>query len=156
LTWTPSSTGSPTCRRCRSGTGDPGNSRLRFDEAEVVKCTKAGALILNTFDGLEPDALAELSGAYKRIYTVGPLLRASGGDDDDDRVLSLWKRDEMQCLAWLESGSVVYVSFDSHAVLTPAQVTELALGLAASGHPFLWAVREDLIVSLNLACLVYI
>lgn len=58
----------------------------------------------------------------------------------------------MECLVWLdaqEPGSVVYVSLGSHAVLSPAQVTELAWGLAATGRPFLWAVRDDLVSGLQ-------
>lgn len=39
---------------------------------------------------------------------------------------------------------MIYVSFGSLAVLSQAQLDELALGLEISGRPFLWVVRPDL------------
>jgi hypothetical protein len=47
-------------------------------------------------------------------------------------------------LPWLEEqapGSVVYAAFGSEAKLTSAQLEIIALGLEASGLPFLWAFR---------------
>ncbi|KAJ1267464.1 hypothetical protein BS78_07G058200 [Paspalum vaginatum] len=113
----------------------------------------AGALIINTFDALEPDVLAAFRAEYPRIYTVGPLgslLRRhqqdkDAGDDWTD--LTLWKHDT-ECLRWLDAqapGSVVYANFGSLTVLTAAQLAEFAWGLAATGRPFLWVIREDLI-----------
>ena len=133
-------------------TTDPNDFGLRFNESEANKCAKAGALILNTFDGLEADVLAALRAEYPRIYTVGPLgslLRQnldSAAAADDSTGLSLWKQDA-ECLAWLDAQerqrSVVYVNFGSHTVLTPEQLAEFAWGLAASGRPFLWSIRDD-------------
>ena len=121
---------------------------LCFNESEANRCTTASALILNTFEGLEADVLASLRAEYPRVYTVGPLgtllrrtLNGGGGG------LSLWKQDA-ECVAWLdtqEQGSVVYVNFGSHTVVTPEQLAEFAWGLAATGHPFLWAIRDNLI-----------
>ena len=39
----------------------------------------------------------------------------------------------------------MYANFGSVMVLTAAQLTEFAWGLAATGRPFLWVVREDLV-----------
>ncbi|KAK3136780.1 hypothetical protein QOZ80_5BG0442360 [Eleusine coracana subsp. coracana] len=141
---------------------DPDNFGLRFNETETTNCAKADAVLLNTYEALEPDALAALRAEYPRVYTVGPLgslLRHNqppqpGPDANNNSALmmSLWRKDDARCLAWLdahEPGSVVYVSFGSHAVLTPAQAAELAWGLADAGHPFLWAAREDLITGLT-------
>jgi hypothetical protein len=47
-------------------------------------------------------------------------------------------------LRWLDSqapGSVVYAAFGSEAKLTSTQLESIALGLEASGLPFLWAFR---------------
>ncbi|TVU49734.1 hypothetical protein EJB05_01065, partial [Eragrostis curvula] len=135
---------------------DPDSFGLRFNETEASNCTKAGAVLLNTFEGLEPDALAALRAELPRVFTVGPLgtlLAPTGekkkkdGGGGSGELTSLWKQDDAQW-AWLDAqtpGSVVYVSFGSHAVLTPAEVTELAWGLAAAGRPFLWSVRDDLV-----------
>ncbi|VAI27206.1 unnamed protein product [Triticum turgidum subsp. durum] len=50
-------------------TTDPDDFGLRFNIVEANGCTKAGALILNTFDDLEADVLAALRAEYPRIYT---------------------------------------------------------------------------------------
>ncbi|KAL6659362.1 hypothetical protein ACP70R_003402 [Stipagrostis hirtigluma subsp. patula] len=54
-------------------TTDPDDFGLWFNITEANNCTKAGALIINTFDALEADVLAALRAEYPRIYTVGPL-----------------------------------------------------------------------------------
>ena len=132
-------------------TTDPDDFGLWFNITEANNCTKAGSLIINTFDALEADVLAALRAEYPRIYTVGQLgtmLRLGEEASDDDSIdLSLWKHDT-ECLAWLdeqEPGSVVYANFGSLTVLTAAQLAEFAWGLAATGHPFLLVVREDLV-----------
>ncbi|KAL5229764.1 hypothetical protein ABZP36_028540 [Zizania latifolia] len=130
-------------------TTDPDDFNLRFNETEANNCTKAGALILNTFDDLEADVLAALRREYRRIYTVGPLgsLLDAGAGRAATGGLSLWKQDT-ECTAWLdtqEPGSVVYVNFGSLTVLTQAQLAEFAWGIAATGRPFLWVVRENLV-----------
>ncbi|CAN6231261.1 unnamed protein product [Urochloa humidicola] len=126
-------------------TTDPDDFGLAFAESEPSSCTKAGALILNTFEALDADVLAALRTEYAHVYTVGPLgsLLSHGGPvlpDGNSMGLSLWKQDS-ECLAWLDTqapGSVVYVNFGSHTVMTTEQVAEFAWGLAASGHHFLW------------------
>ncbi|RCV05965.1 hypothetical protein SETIT_1G125200v2 [Setaria italica] len=139
-------------------TTDPNDIGLGLSEYEPSSCTKAGALILNTFENLDADVLAALRSEYAHVYTVGPLgslLRhgtAADGDSIDSTGLSLWKQDA-ECLAWLdtqEPRSVVYVNFGSHTVMTPEQLAEFAWGLAASDHPFLWSIRDDLVRSAGL------
>uniref|UniRef100_J3MQP9 Uncharacterized protein n=1 Tax=Oryza brachyantha TaxID=4533 RepID=J3MQP9_ORYBR len=130
-------------------TTDPDDFGLRFNETEAHNCAKAGALVLNTFDDLDADVLDALRAEFPRIFTVGPLgtLLDAGAGDGGAGALSLWKRDT-ECLAWLgarEPGSVVYVNFGSLTVLTPEQLVEFAWGLAATGRPFLWVIRENLV-----------
>ncbi|XBH89427.1 hypothetical protein VPH35_081331 [Triticum aestivum] len=138
-------------------TTNPDDFGLRFNIVEANGCTKAGALILNTFDDLEADVLAALHAEYPRIYTVGPLgsllnhhLRPrDDGDSGSAGGLSLWKQDS-ECLAWLDTqqpGSIVYANFGSLTVLSTDQLAEFAWGLAASGHPFLWSIRDNLFVA---------
>ncbi|WVZ86476.1 hypothetical protein U9M48_033244 [Paspalum notatum var. saurae] len=59
---------------------------------------------------------------------------------------SLWRADST-CMGWLDAqraGSVVYVSFGSWVGPIGAdKVRELALGLQATGRPFMWALRRD-------------
>lgn len=52
----------------------------------------------------------------------------------------------MPSLASQEPGSVVYANLGSIVVRTAGQLVEFAWGLAATGRPFLWVVREDLLV----------
>ncbi|CAN6271502.1 unnamed protein product [Urochloa humidicola] len=138
-------------------TTDPDDFCLRLIMAEASNCVKADALILNTFDSLEADVLAALRAEHPRIYTVGPLgsmLRRGGGaaaaedsTDGDSTGLSLWKQDS-ECLAWLDTQaprSVVYANFGSMTVVTSEQLAEFAWGLTASGHPFLWSIRDGLV-----------
>ncbi|RLM80327.1 7-deoxyloganetin glucosyltransferase-like [Panicum miliaceum] len=137
-------------------TADPDDFCLHLIDAEANSCAKAGALILNTFDALEADVLAALRAEYPRIYTIGPLgslLRRGAAatedstDDGGSSGLSLWKQDA-GCLARLdtqEPRSVVYANFGSNTVLSTEQLAEFALGLTASGHPFLWSIRDDLV-----------
>ncbi|XP_047049232.1 7-deoxyloganetin glucosyltransferase-like [Lolium rigidum] len=133
-------------------TTDPDEFGLRFNIVEANGCTKAGALILNTFDDLEADVLEALRTEYPCIYTIGPLgsLLSQHITDNDESFpggLSLWKQDT-ECLAWLDMQgprSVVYANFGSLTVLTADQLAEFAWGLAASGHPFLWSIRDNLV-----------
>uniref|UniRef100_A0A0D9VG33 UDP-glycosyltransferases domain-containing protein n=1 Tax=Leersia perrieri TaxID=77586 RepID=A0A0D9VG33_9ORYZ len=113
--------------------------------------TATSAVILNTFDELEGDVLAALSRIIPSpIYTVGPLPQlaaatAAASDVDASDAASLWPEDDA-CLEWLRTKpprSVLYVNFGSIVHLTKQQLVELALGLAESGHDFLWVIRDD-------------
>ncbi|GLJ19497.1 hypothetical protein SUGI_0352130 [Cryptomeria japonica] len=123
----------------------------------------AGALVVN--GAHEPDAVsyperclrgidacdivavktcAELEGKYveyfgkvtgKPVVPLGPLLspHVSEGKADSD------------VMTWLDKqsmGSVVYVSFGSQCFLSREEIAEVALGLEASGQPFLWALHS--------------
>jgi hypothetical protein len=80
-----------------------------------------------------------------KVWTVGPVSLFH------QRTATLASRgntaaiDADECLRWLdgqEPGSVVYVSFGSIAHAEAKQVVELGLALEASGHPFIWAVKN--------------
>ncbi|KAJ6824013.1 scopoletin glucosyltransferase-like [Iris pallida] len=93
--------------------------------------------VLNTSRELEPGYVAG-----ERVWALGPVSlcnddalerAARGGDGRGD------------CMDWLdgrELGSVVYVCFGSMGGFGRDQLREMAAGLAASGHPFLWVVRN--------------
>ncbi|KAJ1291943.1 hypothetical protein BS78_02G354800 [Paspalum vaginatum] len=111
----------------------------------------ADGILLNTFDELERRALDATRARLPNNFTVGPL----GPDVYPPSYLpsltsSLWRDDE-RCAAWLDgfddgaAGSVLYVNFGSITVVTSEQMDEFAWGLAASGCPFLWVVRPDMV-----------
>jgi hypothetical protein len=73
------------------------------------------------------------------VLSVGPLTPAVqfGADCSEGSDL----------LEWLDrqrAASVVFVSFGSEVFLSGDQIHELALGLEASGFPFLWCLRIPL------------
>jgi hypothetical protein len=81
-----------------------------------------------------------------KVWTVGPVSLYHHGAatlaSRGDRAPAIGAA---ECLRWLdgkEPGSVVYVSFGSIAQASPKQLVELGLGLEASGHPFIWVVRN--------------
>ncbi|KAM7470626.1 hypothetical protein LguiA_008809 [Lonicera macranthoides] len=132
-------------------TTDKTDVMLNFLIKETGRLGKASALILNTFDSLEQDALGALSAISPRIYTVGPLHLVLN-QVQDEKLQSigsnLWKEDT-GCIEWLNSkepNSVVYVNFGSITVMTAQQLTEFAWGLANSKKPFLWIIRPDIVV----------
>ncbi|CAN6306226.1 unnamed protein product [Urochloa humidicola] len=103
---------------------------------------KSCGFIANTFVDLEPEYLASYNdcGYTTRTYSIGPLFypmapaRASSTDANGNSA----------CLDWLDTmptHSVVYLCFGSLTNFSEAQLDELALGLEASGVPFLWVVR---------------
>ncbi|KAF8762318.1 hypothetical protein HU200_009588 [Digitaria exilis] len=109
---------------------------------QIKSCQLAGfGVIVNTFVDLEQPYCEEFRRVdARRAYFVGPLAQPScstvnrGGEGD------------VECLSWLStkpSRSVVYVCFGSWAHFSVTQSRELALGLEASNHPFLWVVRSD-------------
>ncbi|KAM0832973.1 hypothetical protein ACQ4PT_064557 [Festuca glaucescens] len=80
----------------------------------------------------------EREGYVKRAYFLGPLS-PRGAEDDDHAAAG-----DSPCIDWLDSKpdrSVVYLCFGTLTQVSEAQLDELALGLEASGKPFLWVVR---------------
>ncbi|CAN6322545.1 unnamed protein product [Urochloa humidicola] len=117
----------------------PEARRLVFQT--VIKTRAAIALadiiICNTFEEIESDALALIP---KTALAVGPLE----APEATPAAGHFWPGDP-SCLAWLDAqapSSVVYVAFGSLAALDAARLHELADGLALTGRPFLWVVRQ--------------
>jgi gallate 1-beta-glucosyltransferase len=95
----------------------------------------ASWVLVNTFDELEHVVIAALP-AHVPVLPVGPLFEADNEDVHDD-----------ECTEWLDSQpprSVVYVAFGSLVQHGREEMAELAAGLASTGRPFLWVVRDDI------------
>ena len=117
----------------------------------VVEATlhgrKARALMVNTTTSLERRSLDHLAKEMRGVFAVGPLHAMSPAPA---AATSLWRHDD-GCMAWLDSQaeaaarSVVYISLGSLAVISHEQFTEFLHGLVASGYPFLWVLRPDML-----------
>ncbi|RLM54811.1 UDP-glycosyltransferase 73D1-like [Panicum miliaceum] len=115
------------------------------DEVEQV-LAEADGIVTNSFVEMEPEYVAGYAEARRmKVWTVGPVSLFH------QRATTLASRgntaaiDADECLRWLdgkEPSSVVYVSFGSIAHAEAKQVVELGLGLEASGHPFIWVVKN--------------
>ncbi|RLM98035.1 scopoletin glucosyltransferase-like [Panicum miliaceum] len=115
------------------------DERLNLGRAGLSRCL---SVALSTYLDLENpycEMFVRVT-SLKRGYFVGPvslplpLPPAAAGTS------------ESPCIRWLGSKpscSVVYVCFGTYAAISADQLRELALGLEASGKPFLWAVRAD-------------
>ncbi|CAM0148253.1 unnamed protein product [Urochloa decumbens] len=133
-------------------TTDPDEYMVGYVLRETGRSADASAVIINTFDELEGEAVAAMEslGMARKVYTLGPLPLVAREDPPTPRSsigLSLWKEQE-ECLRWLdgrEHGAVVYVNFGSITVMTNEQLVEFAWGLANSGRQFLWIIRRDLV-----------
>nr|CAB3454330.1 unnamed protein product [Digitaria exilis] len=135
-------------RRCRGDTDgvldlDP---FLRLLAKATVHSSKARALVFNTAGSLEGPALEHIAPRMCDVFAIGPLHAVPSPAPPP--ASSLWSEDD-GCVAWLDGHadrSVVYVSLGSVAVITDGQFTEFLSGLVAAGHPFLWALRPDMVV----------
>lgn len=133
-------------------TTDPDEIMVNYAIGELAKVKDATALIFNTYDDLEKDALEAFRSqlSLPPMYSIGPLpllLNQTNQNELQSVGSNLWK-EEPECLKWLdmkEPGSVVYVNFGSITVITPQQMIEFAWGLANSKHTFLWVIRPDLV-----------
>ncbi|TVU30715.1 hypothetical protein EJB05_22350, partial [Eragrostis curvula] len=105
---------------------------------------KADVLLCNTFADLEPDIFTQHSPA--RILPIGPL-RTWNRSTTNAPIGHFWCTEDEASLSFLDAqpqGSVVYVAFGSLTVMSSALLEQLALGLEAFGHPYLWVVRPGL------------
>ncbi|EMS50281.1 UDP-glycosyltransferase 85A2 [Triticum urartu] len=132
-------------------TTDPDEYMVHYVLRETERTAGASAVILNSFDDLEGEAVQAMEAlGLPKVYTLGPLPLLAHKEPPSPRSainLSLWKEQD-ECLQWLdgrEPGSVVYVNFGSITVMTSAQMVEFAWGLAQSGKQFMWIVRRDLV-----------
>ncbi|KAL6911516.1 hypothetical protein ACP4OV_000321 [Aristida adscensionis] len=133
-------------------TTNPDEFMVHYVIRETGRTQGASAMIVNTFDELEGEAVSAIEslGLARKVYSIGPLPLLAREDPPTLRssiTLGLWKEQE-ESLGWLdgrEPGSVVYVNFGSITVMTSEQLMEFAWGLANSGKPFLWIIRRDLV-----------
>ncbi|MQM04125.1 hypothetical protein Taro_036918 [Colocasia esculenta] len=124
----------------------PGLKQLNDDisEAEIT----SHGVVVNNFAALEPDYIEEYEKAKgKKVWSIGPVsLRNKHAMDKAARGDKAAIGEE-KCLSWLDSmqpQSVLYISFGSLIKSSLSQVVEIALGLEATGRPFIWSVKAGL------------
>ncbi|KAL1813773.1 hypothetical protein ACET3Z_023838 [Daucus carota] len=120
---------------------DRNSVEYKYCMETAVKMAKSDGIIINTFYGLEPRAIAAISDGLcipdaptPPIYCIGPLISEKRMNSEGD-----------ECLEWLNSQpskSVIFLCFGSLGVFGEEQLNEIATGLEHSGHRFLWVVRN--------------
>lgn len=112
-----------------------------FRERQFSLCFRSDAVLLNTIKGLGEIGVKYFSrklGAGKSVWMIGPACSNVNKDHD------LHSNDISSWLDVHPPGSVLYASFGSQNALLPSQMRELALGLEASGKPFIWVIRPPI------------
>ncbi|CAJ1949218.1 unnamed protein product [Sphenostylis stenocarpa] len=126
--------------------------RKDFYVKETLAMTQASALILNTFEQLEPSTISKLATVFPKVFCIGPLhtlcktiLTTNSSSPDKDGRL---RKEDRSCMKWLDNQkekSVLYVSFGTVVSLSHEELMEFWHGLVNSLKPFLWVIQKDLI-----------
>ena len=102
-----------------------------------LKLPRATAVVLNSFEEIEPIVTNNLKSKLQNVLTVGPsTLSVSTGSSPSEND---------QCLQWLEKqnhASVVYISFGTVFTPPPNEMMALAEALETIKVPFLWSLRD--------------
>lgn len=129
-----------------SSRSDP--KKMRELLARAMEATRnSSGVVINTLDALEKPELKRLCQELHipMVLAPGPLHKLMSSKNT--RRSSMLDQDcSSSCIEWLDkqpTESVLYVSFGSLASMDAKEFLEVAWGLANSGHPFLWVVRED-------------
>jgi hypothetical protein len=119
--------------------------------------SQADGILVNTFDALEPMALAALRDGkvvpgFPPVYAIGLLKSSSspssscidgaGGEKQAAAASS------SPVIAWLgeqPARSVVYIAFGSRIAVSHEQIREMGAGLEASGCRFLWVLKTTVV-----------
>ncbi|ERN10110.1 hypothetical protein AMTRI_Chr13g91200 [Amborella trichopoda] len=103
--------------------------------------------IVNSFEELESEYVNHYRNVVgMKAWPIGPVSLCNRDQIDKAERGKKASVDESACLRWLDSQkpeSVVYVCFGSLCRLAPQQLTDIGLGLEASGLPFIWVLRGD-------------
>ncbi|XP_050364834.1 UDP-glucose flavonoid 3-O-glucosyltransferase 7-like [Argentina anserina] len=126
------------------------------DETEILKLLKqcretekrSFGIIINSFYELEPDYADHYRKAFgRKSWHIGPVSLCNTAENDQSARGREGSDDQVhECLHWLNSkkpNSVVYVCFGSLNSFSDCVLTEIALGLEASEHQFIWVAKKE-------------
>lgn len=103
-----------------------------------LKLPKAIAVILNSFDEIDPIVNSDLNSKLQKFLNIGPLILESRQSSQID--------DQSGCLSWLDNQknvSVVYISFGTSLTPPPPELQAIAEALESKRIPYLWSFRGD-------------
>lgn len=106
-----------------------------------LNLSRATAVVLNSFEELDPTITNDLKLKLRKVLHVGPSTLASSSPPPGLPTIS----DENGCLLWLEKqkpSSVAYISFGTMMTPPPNELLALAQTLEALKLPFLWSLRD--------------
>ncbi|XP_020677380.1 scopoletin glucosyltransferase-like [Dendrobium catenatum] len=113
-------------------------------EGKEVESKNYGTL-MNSFYELESEYADRYCKMKGRAWNVGPVYLCNKEVINKSTRGGEYSSSVDECLKWLEKrsvGSVVYICFGSGGFLSVEQLREIALGLEASMHSFVWVVRD--------------
>ncbi|KAK9691713.1 hypothetical protein RND81_09G214000 [Saponaria officinalis] len=104
-------------------------------------------MMFNSFDELESKYAEYIQNVVgRKCCLVGPVQCRSDtkSDNKDDKTIPTKDEDVLDWLNYRTENSVLYVSFGSYAPICKEQFHEIAHGLEASSHPFIWVARFNM------------
>nr|BBC62118.1 glucosyltransferase 24 [Nemophila menziesii] len=105
---------------------------------------RASAIILNSFEDLNPHIVKDLRTNFKKFLNIGPFGLIS--PTPISKV-----SDVHGCLSWLDQqkeGSVAYIGFGTVVAPPPHELKALAEALEERKTPFLWSLKDHLKLNL--------
>ncbi|KAK3430862.1 hypothetical protein EUGRSUZ_E02978 [Eucalyptus grandis] len=121
---------------------DPTTSPVSNFVHQLVRMLScATAVIMKSYVEAIPSPLtADLKSKFKILLHVGHILSTTSSDSNPTG-----------CLMWLDTKNprtVAYVCFGMIAVPSPTKLSTLAEALESTGTPFLWSIKEHMMVHL--------
>ncbi|XP_020677393.1 UDP-glycosyltransferase 73B4-like [Dendrobium catenatum] len=115
-----------------------------FNEAKEVLSKSYGTL-MNSFYELESEYVDHYRKMKGKAWNVGPVSLCNKEVIKKSTRGGKYPTSVNECLKWLDKrsvGTVVYICFGSGSFFSVEQLREIALGLEASMHSFVWVVQN--------------
>nr|GMD41658.1 UDP-glucose:flavonoid 3-O-glucosyltransferase [Ipomoea batatas] len=104
----------------------------------ALKLPGANAVVLNSFQKLDPTITDDLRSKLQKVFNIGPMILLPATPKPPIS-------DDHNCIPWLDSlplaSPAVYLSFGSGLMPPPDEIVALAEALEAKRAPFLWSLK---------------